>query len=188
MGGDGAWGKFSAATLPRTRTSSTGCSSGVGAYRPGGIPRDGTGRITCDGTDRRVGNGLCSNRAHCCSKWGFCGTVESGHCVDEHNPPEPAPVQAPTAPEPPTGGDENGCCSQNFSTCVSWGSDSKESCQTHGSMIWLENGALTQECREKDGACTDDVDACCPGLICDGSQWYKQCKLGGRRGRAIRSF
>ena len=148
-----------------------------------------TGGTCGDGT---VGNGLCSNRAHCCSKWGFCGTVESGHCVDEHNPPEPAPapapVQAPTAPEPPTGGDENGCCSQNFSTCVSWGSDSKESCQTHGSMIWLENGALTQECREKDGACTDDVDACCPGLICDGSQWYKQCKLGGRRGRAIRSF
>ena len=89
--------------------------------------------------------------------------------------PVPAPVQAPTAPEPT--GDGNGCCSQNFRTCASYGGDSKESCESMGSMIWLENGDLSQQCLEQYNACTDDINACCPGLTCDGSQWYKQCIL-----------
>jgi hypothetical protein len=121
--------------------------------------------------------------------------------------PTAAPVQAPVAPQPTAGvspgppngetpgdGDSgNGCCSQNFQTCVSYGGDSKESCESLGSTIWLENGALTQQCLAKDTACTSDIDACCPELTCDGNQWYRQCKqqvAGRRRGlrRAVRSL
>merc|ERR1711865_254344 len=159
-----------------------------------------TGGTCGDGT---VGNGLCSNPSHCCSQWGFCGTIESGHCPGGEGPTPTAPVAPqPTAgvsPGPPNGetpggGDSgNGCCSQNFQTCVSYGGDSKESCESLGSTIWLENGALTQQCLAKDTACTNNIDACCPELTCDGTQYYRQCKqqvAGRRRGlrRAVRSL
>jgi len=93
------------------------------------------------------------------------------------NAPTKAPTSAPSATAPEPTGDGNGCCSQNFRTCASYGGDSKESCESMGSMIWLENGDLSQQCLEQYNACTDDINACCPGLTCDGSQWYKQCKF-----------
>jgi len=88
-----------------------------------------------------------------------------------------SPSSKPSSSPTTATGDGNGCCSQNFRTCASYGGDSKESCESMGSMIWLENGDLSQQCLEQYNACTDDINACCPGLTCDGSQWYKQCIL-----------
>lgn len=96
--------------------------------------------------------------------------------------PVPAPVANPVASpvsEPTSSGGNgtgNECCSMNFKTCAGWGNASKENCEAQGSMIWLENGNLGTECEAKDTACTASPESCCPGLTCDGSKWYKQCK------------
>jgi len=97
--------------------------------------------------------------------------------------PVPAPVQAPanSSPGEPggSGNGNNGCCSQTFKACSSWGNESKEVCESYGSMIWLENGALDDDvCKlMKDAGCTNNEDGCCPGLVCEGTEWYKQCKM-----------
>ena len=107
--------------------------------------------------------------------------------TSEPEPETASPTSNPTSePQPETASPTfnlatlsigSGCCSQNFRTCASYGGDSKESCELNRSMIWLENGDLSQQCLEQYNACTDDINACCPGLTCDGSQWYKQCIL-----------
>ena len=98
--------------------------------------------------------------------------------TSESEPETASPTSNPTTL--PIG---SGCCSRNFRTCDSDGGDSKESCELLGSRIWLENGDLPQQCLEQDSACTDDIDACCPGLTCDGDQWYKQCKFMPNAGK-----
>jgi len=79
------------------------------------------------------------------------------------------------------GGDSssNGCCSQTFKTCASWGNESKDVCDSYGSMIWLEEGALGDDVCTlmKDASCRNNPDGCCPGLVCEGTQYYKQCKM-----------
>merc|ERR1711935_318268 len=100
-----------------------------------------------------------------------------------YNPP---PTAKPVSVAPPTGGNgECGepCCSQNFKTCAGWGGDSQSSCESMGSMKWLECGPIDSECLGKDASCTNNVDSCCSSLTCDGNEWYKQCKFLPNSGR-----
>jgi len=87
-----------------------------------------------------------------------------------------SPVADPTLAPEPTGDCGTPCCSQNFKTCAGWGGDSKASCESMGSMKWLECGPIDSECLAKDASCTNNVDSCCPDLSCDGNEWYRQCK------------
>jgi len=130
--------------------------------------------------------------------------LNSATCADPDRPAPPpvqapvrvprpvqAPIQRPTSLNPGSpgepggssgdGGDSssNGCCSQNFKTCASWGNESKEVCDSYGSMIWLEEGALGDDVCTlmKDASCRNNPDGCCPGLVCEGTQYYKQCKM-----------
>jgi len=111
--------------------------------------------------------------------------------------PVQAPIQRPTSLNPGSPGEpggssgdgdgdgdgggssSNGCCSQTFKTCASWGNESKEVCDSYGSMIWLEEGALGDDVCTlmKDASCRNNPDGCCPGLVCEGTQYYKQCKM-----------
>ena len=68
-------------------------------------PTDGVG--TCG--NESVGNGICPDSSMCCSEWGWCGTIATGHCDGVNPPPQPnqptlAPVPAPITPSPPTDG------------------------------------------------------------------------------------
>lgn len=73
---------------------------------------------TCGGGN--PGNGVCPDHHMCCSKWGHCGTVASGHCNtlapctvcgDDYNGPKPLPDQGggggggggDSSPTPPSG-------------------------------------------------------------------------------------
>ena len=120
-------------------------------------------------------------------------SLRGGSIRQEPQPGTPSPISNPTSEsEPETASPTSnpttlpigsGCCSRNFRTCDSDGGDSKELCELLGSTIWLENGDLPQQCLEQDSTCTDDIDACCPGLTCDGDQWYKQCKFMPNAGK-----
>jgi len=115
--------------------------------------------------------------------------------VNPTNAPTPNPTNAPVAdptadptaaPVPDennnnnnNNGNNDGCCSYDFKTCATWGNESREVCEGLGSMLWLENGPLTDStCIAKDAGCTNDTDACCSGLTCQGNQWWKSCKAG----------
>ena len=96
--------------------------------------------------------------------------------------PTVAPVASPTQPVPtnapaPTSG--NACCSHDFKNCATWGNESREVCEGLGGMIWLENGALADACLVRYSECTESVSACCNGLVCQGSEFYKQCNNPG---------
>lgn len=107
--------------------------------------------------------------------------------------PEPtmAPVVpvTPTAPEPPvdnSGGDLDGCCSNDYKTCATWCNQSKEFCEESSACInmkWLDDGPLpsNETCQPRWGPCTNTgTDGCCDGLVCKGnSPWYKQCLAPG---------
>jgi len=95
--------------------------------------------------------------------------------VDPTSTPVQNPTSAPIVPDENNNG--NGCCSYDFKTCATWGNESREVCEGLGTMLWLENGPLTDNtCNGKDSSCTNDTDTCCPGLVCQGNQWYKSCK------------
>jgi len=90
----------------------------------------------------------------------------------------PAPIPTPTFA--PVGGNENGCCSQDFKTCIGWCGSTREECESPGcsGVRWLEGGALASSntCVARWGACTNDTSSCCNGLECKGSSiYYKQC-------------
>ena len=78
------------------------------------------------------------------------------------------------------GGDDEtgGCCSQNYRDCdASWCGISREQCDNCGgdNLIYLEGGARS-DCQERWSTCTDNPDACCPGLECKFfSTYYSQC-------------
>eukprot|EP00535_Pseudo-nitzschia_heimii_P010637 CAMPEP_0197178566 /NCGR_PEP_ID=MMETSP1423-20130617/3810_1 /TAXON_ID=476441 /ORGANISM="Pseudo-nitzschia heimii, Strain UNC1101" /LENGTH=358 /DNA_ID=CAMNT_0042628341 /DNA_START=20 /DNA_END=1096 /DNA_ORIENTATION=+ len=81
-----------------------------------------------------------------------------------------------------SGGDDDvtgGCCSQNYRDCdAAWCGISKNQCDNcDGSqLIYLEDGANTSGCQERWSTCTDNPDACCPGLECKFiSTFYSQC-------------
>jgi len=95
---------------------------------------------------------------------------------DPTNAPIVDPTNTPTVPTAPSG--NNGCCSYDFKTCATWGNESRNVCEGLGSMIWLENGPLddTTCLVVKDEDCTNNLSGCCPGLVCTGTEWYKQCK------------
>jgi chitinase len=92
--------------------------------------------------------------------------------------PVPNPTNAPiSAPTGGGGGNANACCSYDFRTCATWGNESRETCEALGSMIWLENGPLVgNTCLANDAGCTNNISGCCGGLVCQGTEWYKQCK------------
>jgi predicted chitinase len=76
---------------------------------------------------------------------------------------------------------QQGCCSQNYLECdVSWIS-TKSACEADtADLKWLENGALqTSSCAKRWDDCTNNRSGCCPGLICVGNEWYRQCLPGG---------
>jgi len=86
-------------------------------------------------------------------------------------PPVPSPTVAPV-PD----GNSNGCCSYDFKTCATWGNESREVCEGLGAMMWLPDGPSDTTCVAKDAGCTNDIDSCCRGLVCQGNQWWKSCK------------
>ncbi|KAL3908279.1 MAG: hypothetical protein SGILL_008543 [Bacillariaceae sp.] len=93
------------------------------------------------------------------------------------NPTLP-PVPSPTAPAPtPSTGD--GCCSHDFKTCATWGNESREVCEQLGGMKWLVNGALDDVCLARYTDCTQTATKCCDGLVCEGSEQWKQCRNPG---------
>jgi len=86
--------------------------------------------------------------------------------------PTNAPVIAPTG-----GGNANACCSYDFKTCATWGNESRQTCEALGTMLWLENGPLVgSTCLGKDTGCTNNIGGCCDGLVCQGTESYRQCK------------
>lgn len=161
---------------------------------------DGSDGSTCgsDGGCCPFGNTPSDSQCSCGTSWSDANMNQIG-CKLTQQQPEPQPETAsptsnPTSEsEPETASPTSnptttlpigsGCCSRNFRTCDSDGGDSKELCELLGSTIWLENGDLPQQCLEQDSTCTDDIDACCPGLTCDGDQWYKQCKFMPNAGK-----
>lgn len=102
--------------------------------------------------------------------------------VIQTQPPTEAPQtpETPVAPETPEIFGE-GCCSNDYKTCATWCSESKDQCESSAcvNMKWLNNGAISSDatCEPRWGGCTNTGDAgCCEGLVCKGnSPYYKQC-------------
>lgn len=88
-------------------------------------------------------------------------------------PPTQPPTLLPTAP--PT---ISGCCSQDGATCITWGGNTPDVCNA-GQNLWLPKGAVTPPltCTTRWNGCTNNVNACCPGLVCTGDQWSKSCQF-----------
>ncbi len=82
--------------------------------------------------------------------------------------PTTAPVQSPTTPP-----NDNGCCSLDYKTCVSWCGSTEDACNSCGNqeVVWLSNGP-DDTCGERWSGCGQDNDnshsGCCNGLTC---QW-----------------
>lgn len=97
--------------------------------------------------------------------------------TDAPKPPTMPPQNSPTAaPAPPSG---KGCCSHDFKACATWGNESQTACEALGGMIWLQNGVIEGSCLARYNDCTQATNSCCNGLICMGSEHYKQCKSPG---------
>ncbi|KAL7557339.1 hypothetical protein ACA910_003246 [Epithemia clementina (nom. ined.)] len=105
-------------------------------------------------------------------------------------PPSPSPpsptLPSPTPPSPtppsltpPSSG--QGCCTNDFKTCINWCGTTKQACEscTSASVAWLPNGVQTNSCLVRWSACTNNVNGCCNGLSCDGNQYYRQCLYKG---------
>jgi hypothetical protein len=92
--------------------------------------------------------------------------------------PTQPPIPSPTAPAP-TPSTGNGCCSHDFKNCATWGNESREICEQLGGMKWLVNGPLTDTCLVRYSDCTQSATKCCDGLVCQGSEFYKQCRNPG---------
>jgi len=101
--------------------------------------------------------------------------------------PTSAPVNAPVNPStetpvtaPVTSADF--CCSQDYKACVDWCGNTLSSCQVCAGasidFVWIST-AETESCLARWSVCEADNDGdqgdCCPGLLCYGSPWYKQC-------------
>jgi len=75
-----------------------------------------------------------------------------------------------------------GCCSMNYKACdAPWCGTTESSCNAcgDGEMLWLANGPVTSSCQERYSDCTNDSNACCPGLQCKFvNDFYSQCLPG----------
>lgn len=97
------------------------------------------------------------------------GTTTSSPTTLSPTPPTTttSPTTSPTPP--PTGSTNNGCCSNNFKTCIEGWCNDYDRCGSSSSCPdyrWLENGELTGCIQRWTGGCNSDND-CCPGLYCD---------------------
>ena len=115
----------------------------------------------------------------CASAGGFTGQAAS-----DDPPPQPNPTASPVKPPTPAPvaqpAPSNGCCSQSHKTCDATYKSTKAACESQNGLIWLANGALSGTCKVNYAACTGGAGrsgVCCPGLRCDGNQWYAQCKV-----------
>lgn len=74
-------------------------------------------------------------------------------------------------------GDKIGCCSWDYKMCSVWGNASREACEAIGPMVWLENGpASNMFCMGRKMGCLYQENSCCPGLVCEGTRYWKECK------------
>jgi len=105
--------------------------------------------------------------------------------VNCNNCPTPAPVPNPTqapVPEPtldpvpdptspPVLPNRDGCCSQDYKTCVDWCGPSYDNCMNCGDVVWLPNGRLNENCGQRWKGCNESNDdnhnGCCEGLTCE---------------------
>jgi len=94
--------------------------------------------------------------------------------------PTASPTKASTVPptgSPPTG---SGCCTINFKECVNYCGDTYDSCMSCGDERWMPDGPPDDpncvnrwvDCHTKDDL---ENNGCCPGLTCQGDEWWKQC-------------
>merc|ERR1712176_552400 len=106
-------------------------------------------------------------------------TVPAPGPTDDDTTPAPGPTDDDTAPTPgPTDESDEGCCSQDFKTCIGWCGTTQSTCGScnSNSYAWLEDGENTGTCKARWKSCTNDSSSCCPGLHCfEWSIWYSQC-------------
>jgi len=82
--------------------------------------------------------------------------------------PSASPTSAPTETAP--------CCSCNHRDCrVGWCSETEFNCSVCGN-VWMPTGALSG-CTDQFNECTDVELGCCNGLVCEGSETFKQCMV-----------
>ena len=96
-------------------------------------------------------------------------------------PTAPIAPTAPTLPTTPTAPIGPACCSQDFKECITWCGSTQEECEASACspaevFQWLPHGPLNGSCLPRWETCTEDQDSCCPGLVCDGNQYYRQCE------------
>jgi len=121
----------------------------------------------------------CSSDAECCGplecKAGMCELSGLNYPTSTS-----APMSAPSPvnPSPPTAmpvSSGNFCCSQNIKDCITWCGTTEDECINCGQdVFWIEEPQFSCEARWE--ACTNNFDGCCPGLTCDGDEYYAQCK------------
>jgi len=126
----------------------------------------------------------------CVARWGTCTNDPDGCCEGLKCEGDNFYKQCVVDPDYDDDGDgegddsegddvTGGCCSQNYRDCDAiWCGISQSQCDNcDGSqLIYLEDGANTSGCQERWSTCTDNPDACCPGLECKFiSTFYSQC-------------
>jgi len=114
----------------------------------------------------------CNVDSDCCSP----GVCKSGQCeIGEYGPSPTSPTPPGPAPTPQTSTGPS-CCTQDFKVCVSWCGTTESDCTgcNNDQVHWypIETGT---DCVARDAACTNNVDGCCAGLICQGDQYHAQC-------------
>jgi hypothetical protein len=102
------------------------------------------------------------------------------------NPPQPSPTNPPQilptnspVTSPTSGGTMgDGCCSQDFKTCVTWCTESMDACDNCPNvlMTWLPDGPISSTCLARWETCTANQSGCCNGMLCRGDQYYMQCQ------------
>lgn len=73
-----------------------------------------------------------------------------------------------------------GCCTQDFANCVTYCGTTQYDCQSCAdtNAVWLPNGVppASSTCTSRWNACTNNINGCCPGLVCQGNQYWAGCE------------
>jgi len=89
--------------------------------------------------------------------------------------PVPSPTDAPVFP-PTNPPNNDGCCSQDYKTCVSGCGPTYDNCMNCGDVVWLPGGEITEQCGERWSGCNENNDnghnGCCDGLTCQFRDGY----------------
>jgi len=101
-------------------------------------------------------------------------------------PSEPVPTVKPKTSSPTESSApsvssyDDWCCSWDFKSCgpKSWCNESPNNCPICGGLTYMRKGSCAADKLAMYDDCTDNEDACCEPLTCQGAtQWYKQCLM-----------